>query len=462
MNHHRLLERQLRKLGLDPEQPPTDLASWRALLQSIGGSYETADQDRYTLERSLRLSSDEMRILNDRLQERYNEMERRFFQAQRLESIGRLAGGVAHDFNNILGVIMSCAEMVKMQLGKGVAEEDIEEVLRAAHRGAELTRQLLAFSRREVVRPEVIDLDDAIRKVERMLHTTVGERVQLEIVRKAREATVEIDPTQAEQVLVNLAVNARDAMPQGGVLRYTTSERTIEDPRAGPHPDITPGTWIVLTVEDEGVGMPAEVLDRVFEPFFTTKERGKGTGMGLATVYGIVRQAGGHILVDSVLGEGTRFRIYLPKRSRSDHVAATRQPEAPAKPNGAGRTVLVLEDEPPLLKILVRVLQGAGFRVLQASNAEVALEAAAGSEQPIDLILSDIVMPGRSGPEIVEHLKEHGISPNVLYMSGYPEDAIDKHGVLQEGMRLIHKPFDNLTLLRAIEEALAPATRRAS
>ena len=450
---HRLLARQLRKLGLDPERLPSEEAQWRELLEAIDRTYATADQDRYTLERSLRLSSDEMRELNERLQERYNEMERQFFQAQRLESIGRLAGGVAHDFNNILGVILSCAELVHTRLDDGPLREDVAEVMRAAERGADLTRQLLAFSRREVVRPEVIDLDEAIRRVERMLSTTLGERVRLEVVRRSREPTVEIDPTQAEQVLVNLAVNAKDAMPEGGVLRYTTSELTVDAPRSGPHPDLAPGAWVVLAVEDEGTGMSAEVLDRAFEPFFTTKPRGQGTGMGLATTYGIVRQAGGHIDVDSAPGRGTTFRIYLP-RSAKPAAQATVQ-AAPPEPRGGGRTVLVLEDEAPLLRVLRRVLEAGGFRVLEATDAVTALEAATGNGGRIDLILSDVVMPGLSGPQVVGRLREGGFTPPVLYMSGYPLDALDDDGVLPGDVHLIHKPFDVLTLLGTIEEVLA-------
>jgi PAS domain S-box-containing protein len=361
-------------------------------------------------------------------------------RSQRLESLGQLAGGIAHDFNNMLGVIVNYANFVIEEAESEAPDPkmiaaDARQIVRAGGRGTDLTHQLLAFARREVVRPQVLDLNNVIADVEEMLRRSIGEHINLIVRPGADLPPVTCDPGQIEQVLVSLAVNARDAMPAGGNLVIDT----------GRH-----GDQVRLRVSDSGRGMPPEVAERAFEPFFTTKASGEGTGLGLATVYGIVTQAGGEVALTSSPGLGTTVTVLLPIAS-SDFSEKSRE-NAPT--NGRGETLLVVEDEAALRDVAGRILSGAGYRVLAAECGPEALELAARHEGAIDLLLSDVVMPGMLGKELADRLV--GVRPDtrVLYMSGYAQPVLHTQGTLDPGVALLEKPFTAHDLLAAVRKRL--------
>jgi PAS domain S-box-containing protein len=389
------------------------------------------------------------------------ELEERLRQATRLEAVGVLAGGVAHDFNNLLTSVLGHAELI---LGEVRPDDpirsDVEEIRRAANRAAELTRQLLAFSRRQVVAPRVVDLNDVVRNVTTMLRRLLGEDIVLEIDLADPLAPVYADAAQLEQVIVNLAVNSRDAMPRGGRLAIRTRMRPPPpDPRGLP-PALARDGQVVLMVEDSGEGMDAKTLAHVFEPFFTTKPPGRGTGLGLATVYGIVSQAGGHIGVESERGRGARFTIRLPPADRP--LDAEPVEAAAGGPGGIGRgTILVVEDEGPVRHLAVRVLRGAGYRVLAAASADEADRMADAHEGVIDLLLTDVVMPERSGPVLADGLTARRTGLRVLFMSGYTDGQLQEHGVLLPGVTLLAKPFTPDQLVRRVRTALDGAASAA-
>jgi nitrogen-specific signal transduction histidine kinase/CheY-like chemotaxis protein len=380
-----------------------------------------------------------------------NSLEAQLLQAQKMECVGRLAGGVAHDFNNLLGVITGYGELLRRRVGADPRlRKYVDDILKAAARASELTRQLLAFSRKQVLQPKILDLNAVVGDLERMLRRLIGEDVQLATVLEDQLGPVRADPGQMEQVLMNLAVNARDAMSKGGRLTIETANVTLDDGYCRHEPGVSPGRYAMLAVRDTGHGMAPEVRARVFEPFFTTKEAGKGTGLGLATVHGIVKQSGGHVSVESEPGHGTTFRIYLP-RTDADGDEAPPAPAPRALPGGT-ETILVVEDEQSVREIVRESLEASGYRLLEAANGAKALEIA--ERQAIDLLVTDVVMPGFGGRELVERLRARRPELRALYMSGYTDDAVVRHGVMAEAVSFLQKPFTVEGLARKVREVL--------
>jgi PAS domain S-box-containing protein len=378
--------------------------------------------------------------------------EARIAQSSRLESLGQLAGGVAHDFNNLLGVILNYAEFVADELEEGTtAHTDVVEIRRAAERATELTRQLLIFSRRETVKPAPVDLNDVVRDVERLLRRTLGEHVDLVVNLRHDVPAVLADPGQVEQVLVNLAVNARDAMPDGGRLKIETSEVELDRDFLQDHPEASPGRYVRLTVADNGRGMEPEVAARAFEPFFSTKRKGEGTGLGLATVYGIVTGAGGQIGIYSEPGEGTVFRVHLPA---VDSSVSTGPELADVDALGRGERVLVVEDEDAVRTLAKRILTEGGYRVIAASRGAEALELLKDPGQEFDLLISDVVMPEMRGVELVRRAAELRPDLPVLMMSGYTTPLGDEDRRAMAEAPLLEKPFSRRDLLGEVRALL--------
>ncbi|HEX6533535.1 MAG TPA: PAS domain S-box protein [Gemmatimonadaceae bacterium] len=389
-----------------------------------------------------------------RMEEALRVSEEQLRHAQKMEAIGRLAGGIAHDFNNLLTAISSNAEFALSDLGTDhPVRDEIDEIRRAADRAASLTRQLLAFSRRQVLQPRVLDLNSVILDAERMFRRLIGEHIQLITVLDPGVGCVTADPGQLDQVLLNLVVNARDAMPNGGALTIDTTMVTFDAASASGLPGMSPGTYARLRVSDTGIGMDDETRSRVFEPFFTSKELGKGTGLGLSTTYGIVRQSSGHIYVESALGRGTVFSVYLPC------APATVKSNGSASTNGAGQarageTVLLVEDEDAVRASVRRMLQRHGYTVLEARHGYDAIRISEEHAGGIDLVITDVVMPELGGRELVERLRARRDGVKVLFMSGYTEDAVATHGVLAQGAAFIEKPFLVETFLHRVRELL--------
>jgi PAS domain S-box-containing protein len=379
------------------------------------------------------------------------QLEEQLRQAQKMEAIGRLAGGVAHDFNNILGVITGLGELARrgVPAGERVAAR-IDGILAAARRAADLTQQLLAFSRQQILQPQVLNLNAVLRDMEDMLHRLIGEDVQL-VMRLDRElGQVRVDPGQITQIVVNLAVNARDAMPEGGTLTLETANVDHEDNQSIDNPAAQPAAYVRLTVIDTGVGMDPETRARIFEPFFTTKANGQGTGLGLAVTYGIVRQSGGDIEVDSQRGRGTTFSVYLPRVD-----APARVPEATGSPAEGGReTILLVEDEPSLREILGEVLQEAGYKVLTAADAREATTRFEESSGQVSLLVTDMVMPLMSGKRLGDQLSAHAPGLRILYISGYTDSGLVQEGMVSSGAAFLQKPFAPDELLRRVRQLL--------
>ena len=390
-------------------------------------------------------------------------LQNQLHQSQRLESLGELAGGIAHDFNNLLAVIINYAAFVANDLdAAAVADpeggerwqsmrEDVEQIRLAGERAARLTRQLLAFARRDLVQPELIDVNDVVGDIEQLLHRTLGEQVQLVSSLASDLRPVLIDPGQLEQILVNLAVNARDAMPDGGALRIQTANVEVDEAYRASRPELSPGPHMRLRVSDAGVGMSPDVVRRAFDPFFTTKPPGQGTGLGLATVYGIIQQAGGHVQIHSEPGVGTTFTVLLPASEQT--AARSKRRGDPARLRG-DETILLVEDEQALREVTRRILAGAGYQVILAANGPKALEAARGHNGPIHLLLSDVVMPRMPGPQLAREILRERSSIRVLFMSGFAEPILDGGGRLDAGMSLIEKPFSGPALLTKIAQTL--------
>ena len=379
-------------------------------------------------------------------------LQAQLLQAQKMESIGRLAGGVAHDFNNILTAILSYAELSLMKLPEhDPLRGHLISIQEASEKAATLTHQLLAFSRRQVLEMKVVDLNDVIRGLAKMLTRMIGEDMPLELRTGATASFVRADEGQIEQVLMNLAVNARDAMPSGGRLVIETADVNPDDAVLKSQGVADPGQYVMLSVTDSGAGMSAEVRERIFEPFFTTKELGRGTGLGLATVYGIVKQHGGHIIVDSEPGKGTIFRILLP-------LTAGPGPQQAAEPSGplpeGTETLLVVEDDELVRGLIDEVLAPLGYRVLTTASGDEALKTSDSFPGHVDLLLTDVVMPGMNGRQLAEVMRTRRPGIKVLFMSGYTQDALSTQGILEPGVALIHKPLRAGTLARQIRQVL--------
>ena len=378
-------------------------------------------------------------------------LERQLVQAQKMEAIGRLAGGIAHDFNNLLSVILGHSEILDQALGPNSRyRKSVEATRHAAERAASLTMQLLAFSRKQVIAPTVIDLNACVADIQKLLVRVIGEDIDLTIKSQRDLGRVKADPGQLGQVLLNLAVNSRDAMPTGGKLAIETANADLDDTYVRQHLGAKPGPYVMLAVSDTGIGMDSHTLSRIFEPFFTTKEPGKGTGLGLSMVYGIVKQNNGYVMAYSEPGRGTTFKIYFPRTEES--LSALQRP--PEKSLGGSETILVVEDEPTLRDLTCILLQEAGYSVLEASGSEAALAFARDPQRNIDLLLTDVVMPRLDGRELATEILALRPTLKVLYMSGYTDDVIVHRGVLAQGTMLVQKPFTKNTLWQRVRETL--------
>lgn len=375
-------------------------------------------------------------------------------QAQKMEAVGRLAGGVAHDFNNILGIINACTEFLRDRIDPA-AEPSVyvENIKKASERGRSLTKQLLAFSRTSAIQPRVLDLNERLRDISKLLRPLLGDDVEVLIVPRSASAVVEADPGQLDQIVVNLAVNARDAMPHGGKFILETGAVRFDDVFAEQNQAMRPGKYILLAVSDTGNGMDEATMSRIFEPFFTTKDIGKGTGLGLATVYGIVKQSSGHILVYSELGHGTTFKIYLPCAEHKIGVGSKSEVET-VGPKRQGTTILLVEDDEIMRSLTRQLLQEHGYTVVEADDGKSALEWAESHPQPVDLLLTDVVMRRMSGPELVERLHASRPTLKIVYMSGYTGELIAEREMLQRGITLLEKPFSRTALLNTIQATL--------
>jgi CheY-like chemotaxis protein/two-component sensor histidine kinase len=379
-------------------------------------------------------------------------MEEQLLQVQKMEAVGRLSGGIAHDFNNLLTVISGYSELLLAKLdAQDPVATGLAEIRRASDKAAALTQQLLAFSRKQFMQPRVVDLNSVVSDAERMLRRIIGENVELIAHLEPRLGTVRADPDQIGQVLVNLAVNARDAMPGGGKLILETANREFDEEHLRLHPEAPPGRYVMLAVSDTGVGMDEATKARIFEPFFTTKERGKGTGLGLSTVYGIVAQSGGHVWVYSEPGQGTTFRIYLPRLDQAPEETVASAPDGEAR---GSETVLLVEDQAEVRELAAGVLREYGYEVLEAASGEQAEQVAASAETPVDAVVTDVVLPGISGRVLAERLTARWPGLSVLYMSGYTDDVVVHHGVLDAGMAFLQKPFAPEVLARKLRELL--------
>jgi two-component system, cell cycle sensor histidine kinase and response regulator CckA len=382
-------------------------------------------------------------------------LERQLRMAQKMEAVGRLSGGIAHDFNNLLGVIIGYTQVVKRNLGsKHPSYEHTQEIERAGQRAVSLTRQLLAYSRQQVLEPAILNLNTLVSDMEKMLSRLIGEDIALSLSLDPVLSQVKADRGQIEQVLMNLAVNARDAMPDGGELTIQTANDELDLVYTREHPGSKPGRYVMLSVTDTGTGMDPETLAQIFEPFFTTKERDKGTGLGLATVYGVVKQSDGYIAVESQKGKGTSFKVYLPLVMQ----AAVAPESVPAPLSVRGwETILLVEDAEALRKLAQMLLRDNGYCVLTAADGSEAIRVAQLSEGPIHLLLTDVVMPGMNGRVLAERLALANPAMKVLYMSGYTDSYIARHGALEPGTHLLHKPFTEETLTRKVREVLDAA-----
>jgi signal transduction histidine kinase/ActR/RegA family two-component response regulator len=400
----------------------------------------------------------ELERLNEELRaetEQRRQAEEQLLQSQKMESIGRLAGGVAHDFNNLLTVILGFSEVAASRLPKDApAAADLAHVKHASERAADLTRQLLGFARKQPMALAVSDLNLLVLQVDKMLRRVIGEDIELAVIPSVPLWETRVDPAQIEQVLINMAVNARDAMPRGGRLTIETGNATLDAEYARQYPEVLPGEYVMIAVTDTGEGMTEEVRRNIFEPFFTTKEQGRGTGLGLATCYGIVKQHGGHIWCYSEPGQGTTFKVYLP-RTMENAVAVVRQRDVSAV--RGSETVLVAEDDAGVRSFAVYGLREMGYRVLEAESGEAALALAEANGWRIDLLLTDVVMPRMSGRALAERLRESAPGIRVLYTSGYTANTVTLEGLHEERAAFLQKPYTLSELTQKVRETLDAA-----
>jgi PAS domain S-box-containing protein len=382
-------------------------------------------------------------------------------QSQKMEAVGRLAGGVAHDFNNLLTAIIGYGQLIRSRLDPGApALRDAEEILRAAERAAVLTRQLLAFSRQQVLQPRALDLNTIVTDMGGLLKRLIRDDVDMQSAPAAGLGRVMADPGQIEQVLMNLVVNARDAMPKGGKLTIETANVELDQAYAASRMDVKPGPYVLLAVTDTGTGMSPEIAARVFEPFFTTKEVGKGTGLGLSTVHGIVKQSGGHIEVYTEPGQGTTFKIYLPREKGAVAVAESRPRET--RGDRGGETILLVENEEMVRRVMVESLRLRGYTVIEAENGAAAITICERASQPLDLLITDVVMPLMSGPELVQRLSTLRPELPVLFISGFADRALIHQGLRGAGTAFLQKPFSPDVLARSVREMLDDPRQRAA
>jgi PAS domain S-box-containing protein len=439
--HDRLIEEFRRAGRLDGIEVKWKRKDGSAITVRISGrAVSSADEPADVLE-AIAEDVTERRVLEDQ-----------FRQAQKMEAVGRLAGGVAHDFNNLLMVISGYAEVILAKLEPDhPLHEKGRAIQLAADRATTLTRQLLAFSRKQLLELKVVDVNAIVSDMERLLRPLIGENVEFSTRLAPESAHTRADAGQLEQVLMNLVVNAKDAMPNGGKLTIETQKLVVDESHRRAQTFIRPGHYVMLSVTDTGMGMDKETQSRIFEPFFTTKEKGKGTGLGLSTVYGIVKQSGGYVMVQSEKSHGTTFHIYLP------HVEGAAEKHAPpVSPVALGgtETVLLVEDEESVRQLVRETLVSKGYRVIEADHGEAGMKAAAQHQGKIDLVITDVIMPGMGGRELVKHLAQIRPETRVLYLSGYTEDAIVNEGTSDSGTAFLQKPFTLQSLARKVREVL--------
>ncbi|MDD5541660.1 MAG: ATP-binding protein [Acidobacteriia bacterium] len=398
----------------------------------------------------------EVSAAHQELQKEFSErkqLEKQLLQSQKMEAVGRLAGGIAHDFNNLLTIINGYSELLLQTMPPSDPRfNKVGEIREAGERAKTLIRQLLAFSRRQVLQPRIVSINEIVKGIQKMLQRLIGEDVEVSLSLASSLAPVKADPGQLEQVLLNLAVNSRDAMPQGGRLTIETDNVVLDETYAQSHAEVQPGPYVMMAVSDTGCGMDAETLTHVFEPFFTTKEQGKGTGLGLSTVYGIVEQSGGTLWVYSVPGQGTTFKIYLP--AESEPVGVETAEVSRSESLQGTESVLVVEDDEGVRRLTCQILHLYGYKVLEASNGKEALEICRSYGEPIHLTLTDVIMPHIGGRELAEQLVKIRPEMKVLYMSGYTDDTVIHQGLLHEGTPYLQKPFSALSLAQKVRQTL--------
>ena len=446
-------------MEINPNLPQSSLVVPMSMMGRIIGAVEvqstelSAFKQEHATAMNMAANLAAVAVDNMQLLEREQQYKEQLQQSQKMEAVGRLAGGVAHDFNNLLTVITGYSDLSIRHLeNDNPIRRNIEEIRKAGERAAALTRQLLAFSRKQVLQPKVLDMNSIIADMKIMMHRLIGEDIDLLTALEPSLGRVKADPNQVEQIILNLAVNARDAMPGGGKITIETANAELDSADVKRHMDVQPGLYVMLAVRDNGCGISQEVQQRIFEPFFTTKEQGKGTGLGLSMVYGIVKQSNGHIWVDSEVGRGTTFKIYLPCIEE-----ALLNSESKAKSGEllyGKETILLVEDDELVRQMASDILKTVGYTILEAQHGGEALSICKQHQEPLDLILTDVVMPQMSGRELAERVALIRPEARVLYMSGYTDDAIVHHGVLDEGTPFLEKPFTPEALARKVREVL--------